>query len=183
MDTITDSANYTPGAKKMGIHPHQCQTSYQWTKKDKWHYALSMIPFLVVFMGASYLLATYSIYLMLILWGLYILTNFFQAGCCVGCPYRGKYCPALCGVYLGNFLSGILHKDRQFDEKFFKRNATGGETMLIVLVLFPLYWIFQTHWVLGPIYLALLAAHFAIFISTQCGNAATIPPVQGARPG
>ena len=22
------------------------------------------------------------------------LTNIFQAGCCIGCPYRGKYCPA-----------------------------------------------------------------------------------------
>lgn len=147
-----------------------CTKPYQWTKKDKWLYALSMIPFLVVFIGTLYLLTTYSIYLMFLFLGLYILTNFFQAGCCVGCPYRGKYCPALCGVYLGNFLSTILYKDREFDEKFFHRNATAGETMVIVLALFPLYWVFKTHWLLVPIYLALLAAHFLIFMSTQCGK-------------
>jgi hypothetical protein len=147
-----------------------CTQPYQWTKQDKWLYALSMIPFLVIFIGTSYLLATYSIYLMLILWGLYILTNFFQAGCCVGCPYRGKYCPALCGVYLGNFLSTLLYKDREFDEKFFKRNATAGEIMVVVLALYPLYWVFKTHWILVPIYVALLATHFLIFMSTQCGK-------------
>ncbi|MFN2236335.1 MAG: hypothetical protein ACK2U1_19065, partial [Anaerolineales bacterium] len=134
--------------------------AYQWTKKDQWLYALSMLPFLVVFLGTAYLLSTYSIILTILLLGLYLLTNIFQAGCCIGCPYRGKYCPALCGVYLGNFLSGILYKDRPFDEKFFKRNAAAGETMVIVLVLFPLYWVFQTGWYLVPIYLALIAAHF-----------------------
>ena len=141
---------------------------YQWTKKDKRLYVLSMIPFLVVFLGTAYLLSTYSIILAILLVGLYLLTNIFQAGCCIGCPYRGKYCPALCGVYLGNFLSGILYKDRPFDEKFFKRNAAAGETMVIVLVLFPLYWVFQTGWYLVPIYLALIAAHFLIFMPTQC---------------
>ena len=90
------------------------------------------------------------------------------AGACVGCPYQGKYCPALFGVYLGNFLSGILYKDRKFDEKFFKRNAAAGETMVLVLVLFPLYWVFITGWYLVLIYLALIAAHLVIFMPTQC---------------
>jgi hypothetical protein len=144
--------------------------SYQWTAKDKWLYALSMIPFLIVFIGAAYLLSTYSIYLTITLIALYLITNIFQAGCCVGCPYRGKYCPALFGVYLGNLLSGILYKNRQFDEKFFKRNAAAGETMVLVIAVFPLYWIFQTSWVLVPIYLILIGAHLAIFMPTQCGK-------------
>jgi hypothetical protein len=141
---------------------------YQWSRKDKALYALSMLPFVVVFLGTAYLLATYSFYLALVLVGLYLLTNIFQAGCCVGCPYRGSYCPALCGVYLGNLLSTILYKDRQFDAQFFKRNATAGEIMLILTVLFPLYWIFQTGWYLVPLYLLLLGAHFLIFMPTQC---------------
>jgi len=37
----------------------------------------------------------------------------------VGCPYRGRYCPALCGVYLGNLLSGMLYPNRQFDDQLF----------------------------------------------------------------
>jgi hypothetical protein len=141
---------------------------YNWTRKDKALYALSMIPFLIVFVGTAYLLSTYSIYLTLILVGLYLLTNVFQAGCCVGCPYRGKYCPALCGVYLGSFLSGILYRDRQYDEAFFKRNAAAGETMLLVSILFPLYWVVRTGWYLVPIYLGLLVLHFVLFMPTQC---------------
>jgi hypothetical protein len=141
---------------------------YEWTNKDKWLYALSMIPFLIVFIGTAYLLATYSIYLTIILVAMYILTNVFQAGCCVGCPYRGKYCPALFGVYLGNFLSGILYKNREFDEKFFKMNAAAGETMVLVIAVFPLYWVYRTSWVLVPIYLLLIAAHLVLFMPTQC---------------
>ena len=40
--------------------------------------------------------------------------------------------------------------------------------MVVVLVLFPMYWVFQTAWYLVPIYLALVAAHFLIFMPTQC---------------
>ena len=144
------------------------QNHYQWTKKDIWFYSLSMIPFLIVFLGTTYLLATYSITLAILLWALYILTNIFQAGCCIGCPYQGKYCPALCGVYLGNYLSGILYKDRQFDEKFFKRNAAAGETMVLIMALYPVYWVFKTHWALLIVYVVLLAAHFVLFMPTQC---------------
>jgi len=141
---------------------------YQWTKKDKVLYGLSMVPFLIVFIGSAYLLSTYSIWLTIILVGLYLLTNIFQAGCCVGCPYRGKYCPALFGVYFGNILSGFLYKDRDFDERFFKRNAAAGETMVLVIALFPLYWIFKTNWMLVPVYLGLIAAHLLVFMPTQC---------------
>jgi hypothetical protein len=141
---------------------------HEWTAKDKWLYALAMIPFLVVFAGTAYLLSTYSVWLAIILIALYLVTNVFQAGCCVGCPYRGKYCPALCGVYLGNLLSGILYKDRPFDEAFFNRNAKAGETMLLILIVFPLYWVFQTAWYLVPVYLLLIGLHFALFMPTQC---------------
>jgi len=154
---------------------------YEWTKKDKWFYILSMIPFIVVFVGTAYLLATYSIYLSIILVALYIITNIFQAGCCVGCPYQGKYCPALCGVYLGNLLSGILYKNRQFDQKFFKLNAAVGETMVLILVLYPLYWIFDANWYLVPIYLALIAAHFILFMSTQCEKCSYNTTCPGGR--
>ena len=141
---------------------------YEWTTKDKRLYALSMIPFLIVFIGTAYLLSMYSIFLTIALVVLYLITNIFQAGCCVGCPYRGKYCPALCGVYLGNLLSGILYKNREFDERFFKRNAAAGETMVLIIALFPIYWVWKTSWILVPIYLLLIAAHFVIFMPTQC---------------
>ena len=141
---------------------------YNWTTRDKTLYALSLIPFLAVFIGTAYLLSTYSIILTLILVGMYLLTNIFQAGCCVGCPYRGKYCPALFGVVLGNLLSGVLYKDRDFDEKFFKRNAAAGEIMVLLIAIFPIYWVFKTHWAMVLLYLGLIAMHLAIFMPTQC---------------
>jgi hypothetical protein len=143
---------------------------YKWTGKDKRLYAFSMIPFVIAFVGAAYILATYSIGLTFVSIGLYVLVNVFQAGCCVGCPYRGTYCPAFCGVHLGNYLSGILYRDRNHDELFFKRNATAGEITLILWILFPLYWIFQTSWYLIPVYILLLALHAALFMPTQCAK-------------
>jgi hypothetical protein len=141
---------------------------YNWTPRDKWLYALSMIPFAAAFFGTAYLLATYSVYLTLILVALYILTNIFQAGCCVGCPYQGKYCPALCGVYLGNLLSSIAYKDREFDQTFFKLNANAAEIMVLVLVFYPVYWIYRYSWYFLLIYFGLIAAHFFLFMPTQC---------------
>lgn len=142
--------------------------AYQWTRKDKLLYALSMIPFLTVFFGSLYLLATYSILLAVILVAIYLLINLFQAGCCVGCPYRGRYCPALGGVYLANLLSSILYRGREFDESFFRRSAAAAGIMVLLLLLFPLYWIARTGWYLVPIYLALIASHVLLFMPTQC---------------
>ncbi len=144
--------------------------TYEWTRSDKWLYALSMIPFLVVFVGTIILLASHGVYLAVIFVALYLITNVFQAGCCVGCPYRGRYCPALCGVYLGNALSGVLYPKRVFDERFFQRNAVAGETMVVILIVFPIYWVFRTNWYLVPLYLLLVLSHFALFMSTQCGK-------------
>jgi hypothetical protein len=144
------------------------QEPYKWTRHDKGLYVLSMIPFAIVFVGTAYLLATYSIYLLIILIALYIIINIFQAGCCVGCPYQGKYCPALGGVYLANMLSTVLYKNRQFDQKFYNRNATAAEINLLVMAIFPLYWVFKAGWYLVLLYVILLAAHFFLFMPTQC---------------
>lgn len=141
---------------------------YNWTTRDRWLYALSLIPFLVVFIGALWLLATYSIWLSILMVVLYLAACVFQAGCCVGCPYRGKYCPAIFGIYLGNFLSGILYPSREYDQAFFDRNALGGEIMVLATALFPIYWVVKTSWWLLPVYLLLIAAHLVLFMPTQC---------------
>lgn len=141
---------------------------YQWTSRDKWLYALSMVPFLVVFAGAIILLGSFSPWLSVLLVFFYLLTNVFQAGCCVGCPYRGKYCPALFGVYLGNILSGVLYPNREFDQDFFDKNAAAGEIMVLVIAIFPVYWVVKTSWWLLPVYILLIGAHLVLFMPTQC---------------
>ncbi len=144
---------------------------YEWTVKDKVLYSVSLLPLIAVFALTSYILYTFSIWLMITLFALYILVNFFQAGCCIGCPYRGRYCPALCGVYLGNLLSTVLYKNRrEHDPKFFKINATFGESILFVTILFPVYWVYMFGWVYLVVYFVLIIAHFLLFMSSQCGK-------------
>lgn len=144
------------------------QEYYHWTKKDIWLYGISIIPFVLMLAGTLYLLRNYSVFISVVWILIYLIVNIFQAGCCVGCPYRGRYCPAFCGVYFGNILSGILYKKRPFDPEFYKKNATGGEITLTIFFLFPLYWIFLVNWYYVLIYLGLVVTHIILFMPLQC---------------
>jgi hypothetical protein len=141
---------------------------YRWTTKDKWKYGLSLIPFLIAFLGTAYFIGTISIYLTMIFLGLYLAGNIFQAGACTGCPYRGQYCPPLFGVYLGNILSGLLYKNKEFDLKFIKLHGKTAEFVMYGMFLFPVYWLFTLGWYFPVVYLALLLMHLALFMPTQC---------------
>jgi len=66
------------------------QNPYHWTAKDKFLYVLSMIPFIALFIGTLYILSGYPVFIAAGWIILYLIVNVFQAGCCVGCHYRGK---------------------------------------------------------------------------------------------
>ena len=54
----------------------------------------------------------------------------------MGCPYRDAFCPAIFGIYPANIFSMWLYKKREFDQKFFNKNANIAETVLgVILVL------------------------------------------------
>ena len=143
---------------------------YKWKTLDKFRYGISMIPFLTLFAATIIILSNFNLILPFIWVFIYLTVNFFQAGCCVGCPYRGKYCPAFCGVYLGNIMSTILYRKRQFDPAFFKRNAAGGEIMLIIFLLFPAYWIIISEFYYIFIYITLIILHIILFMPSQCSK-------------
>lgn len=144
------------------------QHVHDWTSRNRWMYFISMIPFVAVFPGTAWLLAQYSITVMLIFIGLYLLANIFQAGACVGCPYRGRYCPAIFGVYLGNILSATMYRKREFEPKFFRVNANAAEIMVFVVMGFPVYWLYLAGWPWLGLYVALLVLHVVIFMPSQC---------------
>ena len=144
------------------------RTLYHWTIKDKLRYLISLIPFIIAFIGTLLLLSTISIYLISLFLFFYLLINVFQAGCCIGCPYRGKYCPAFFGVYLGNILSNQLYKNKTFDQKFHEKNAKLGEIFCLILVVFPLYWLFTIGWFYPIIFLFLIGLHVILFLPLQC---------------
>jgi hypothetical protein len=146
-----------------------CQRAvYTWTGRDKLIYAITLLPFFVAFFGALYLLGTISIWLSVVLVGLYLLANFFQAACCVGCPYRGQYCPALYGVYLGNWLSVRLYAGREFDQKFFERNALGGELSVIGILVFAGIGLATLNLWYTVALVALAGLHMVLYITLIC---------------
>jgi hypothetical protein len=146
------------------------QLFYKWTIKDKCLYTISLIPFVLMVISTLYVLHPFSVYISLVWILLFFIINLFQAGCCIGCPYRGKYCPAFCGVYLGNILSSIIYKNRKFEVNFFKSNAKAGETTLILFILFPMYWIILVNWYYVIIYIGLIVTHVLLFMPSQCSK-------------
>jgi hypothetical protein len=143
---------------------------YLWSNQDKLLYFAILLPFLVAFIGAAYLLATVSIYLTVIFLLLYVMTSFFQAGCCIGCPYRGRFCPAVFGVYLANFLSAAIYKQRNFEPRFFRTNAMLAEISAIILFLFPIYWLILLNWYYVVIFAILMVVHVVAFFPVMCPN-------------
>jgi hypothetical protein len=165
--------------------PRHCSvhSAYEWTRRDKLTYLLALAPFLVAFLGALALIATISVYWTIALIALHILGSVFQAGCCVGCPYRGRYCPALFGIFLANFLSATVYGDRQYDERFFKRNAALAETVVAIIAILCCALLFTIHWLYAVVFLALGIVHLALFfrrICPKCSYNETCPGGQAA---
>ena len=163
----------------MARHCH----AYEWTRRDKLTYFLALTPFLVAFVGALALIATISVYWTVALVVLYLLGCFFQAGCCIGCPYRGRYCPALFGIFLANVISARIYRDREHDQRFFDRNAALAETVVAIIAILSCVLLFTIHWALAVLFLALGTLHLIFFfrqICPKCGYNEICPGGQAA---
>lgn len=143
-------------------------SSYQWCTKDRILYFTTLVPLLIALIGAAYVLWTASVYLMVVFIFLYVAINVFQAGCCIGCPYRGKYCPAVFGIYLSNLISATVYKNREPDLRFFKMNANLAELFLIITLLFPIYWLSVSNWIYVILFFFLIGLHATTFFPTMC---------------
>jgi hypothetical protein len=141
---------------------------YPWSRRDQLLYFATLVPLMLALIGAAYLLATVAIYLMVIFFLLYIAVNVFQAGCCIGCPYRGKFCPAVFGIYLGNLLAATVYKGRTSTPRFFRINANLAEIFLAATLLFPIYWLAISNWVYIVVFLLLVTLHVITFFPAMC---------------
>lgn len=140
-----------------------------------------MIPVAASFGISLWILTPLCVYMSIFWLLLYIILNLFQAACCVGCPYRGRYCPAFFGVYLGNRISSWVFSDEDFDPVVFRKNARWGEITLIVFLLFPIYWLFATQWYWGVLYIFMVILHVWIFLPTQCRKCSYNETCPGGR--
>ena len=154
---------------------------YKWDRTDKTYYFISLIFFIVSFVGAGYILVTVSFWLLVLFVGLYIMASVFQAGACVGCPYRGRFCPAIFGVYLANILLSRVYKNRSFSQKFFNINATLASIMAILTLLLPIYWLIINSWYYLVIYLTLVIVHLYLFYRCFCPKCSYNETCPGGR--
>jgi hypothetical protein len=154
---------------------------HQWSRREKLYYFLSLIPFIIGYIGACFILANYSVYFLLIYIGLYLVTNIFQAGACVGCPYRGRFCTAIFGVYLANLISSWIYKNRSFEQRFFKINAEIASTLAIITLLFPVYWLFIYGWYYLIAYFIVTIVHIFVFYRLFCPKCSYNDTCPGGR--
>ena len=140
----------------------------QWTTRDKLTYLIALTPFLVAFLGTLVLAATISVYWTMALIALYLLGNVFQAGCCVGCPYRGRYCPALFGIFLANLIAARIYRDREYEKRSFDRNAALAEIVVALIGILGSALLFTIHWALAVFFLALCGIHVVLFFRRIC---------------
>ena len=159
---------------------HTGQT-YKWTSKDRCSYLFSIIPFAIAFTGTAYILAISSIYLTVVFLILYLLGNIFQAGACVGCPYQGKFCPAVFGVYLSNLLSSLIYKNRHFEQRFYNINASLASVICIAALVFPVYWLYVSGWYFLVVYFILLMLHLYLFFPKLCPKCSYNDTCPGGR--
>jgi len=144
-------------------------------------YFLSLIPFALALIGGLVIMYPICPYMSLVWLLIYFALNIFQAACCVACPYRGRYCPAIFGVHIGNRLSQFLYRDYEYEESFFNTNARWAEITLVVFLLYPLYWLYITTWYFVPLYLGLILLHLVLFMPYQCRKCSFSEQCPGGR--
>jgi hypothetical protein len=159
------------------------KTPYHWSRQDKIVYMFVMLPFIAAFAGVIVLLANISLVLSVVFVALYLLGNVFQAACCVGCPYQGRFCPAAFGCYPANWLSTRRYAGRKHDPAFFERNATRGELSVISALVLACVGLATINGWYVVILLALVGMHFGLLLilfCPKCGYAGTCPAGQMA---
>jgi hypothetical protein len=157
---------------------------YQWSKQDRVLHLLPAIPLVVFYVGTVYLLAAYSIYLVVMFLLLWIATNVAVVGICAGCPYRGGYCPGVSQLYFAPFLSAVMCRGNRSGSgaRSFKVNLALLGVFGIGSYLFAFYWLFVLYWperaIVVLVLLGLLILHMPLsffLLCPKCGYNDTCP--------
>jgi len=164
------------------MSPRKC--IHQWTKQDRALHLIPATPLILFNAGAIYLLAKESLLLVGVFLLLWVGVNFAVAGICVGCPYRGGYCPGLSQLYFAPFLSLVLYRDQESISP--KRSFNNGLIFLGVIgigsYVFAIYWLVRLYWQSVPLVvltlIAFLLVHMPLsffILCPKCGYNDTCP--------
>jgi hypothetical protein len=122
--------------------------------KNRGIYWLIAIPLLVLFILVSIALWKFNPILTVVYVGLWIFANFCEGYCCadLNCPHAGKWCHPVGGFIFSSFIyKQFFYKSRdESSEKLNMFMELGSTAVIIVLILFPIYWLAQ----LNPLYAA-----------------------------
>ena len=141
---------------------------YYWNRNDKIKYLLVLSTWLLAVGIGMYFIALFEPWFVLVYIGSYLLLTYLQAWFyCIGCPYRGRFCPAIMNMILANFLAATLLKKKLFSEK----RCLQVELLVLVPTLLsiglPLIFIWG-NWLFTALYLCLFIGHFMLEFRLHC---------------
>jgi hypothetical protein len=127
---------------------NQDKQVYQWSKRDRILHLLPALPLIVFYVVTLYMLALHSFYLVAVFILLWLATNLSLIRICAGCPYRGRYCPGICQLFIAPFLSAIIIKAnrKKSTPRSFKVDLALLGVFGIGSYLFAFYWLFILYW-------------------------------------
>jgi hypothetical protein len=121
---------------------------YQWSKRDRRLHLLPALPLIVFYIVTLYLFALQSFYLVSVFILLWLATNLSAIRICAGCPYRGRYCPGLCQLFIAPFLSALIIKgdSKESTTRSFKVDLALLGVFGVGNYMFAFYWLFILYW-------------------------------------
>jgi len=141
-------------------------TVSEWSSKDKvLYFSTALLAWILLTIIAVVYSLKYSVFALIGYLVIYILLVYLQAkDWCIGCPYRGKFCPGILCMGLANIVS-TLFKNRKFEYSKKKEHLVSVLTMIYFA--YPILFFYNKIWILVA-YLTLLIIHLLLVWKLFC---------------
>jgi hypothetical protein len=141
---------------------------YNWDTYDKAKYIIVAITWLAATGIGVYSVFLYKPLFLLMYLFSYLMLVYFQARFyCIGCPYKGSFCPGILNMTFANFLADKLYAKKIFSEK----RCLQFEPLMLFLTAFyiglPVVFMWSNR-MLVVLYLGLFLAHFLLEFLLFC---------------
>lgn len=94
----------------------------------------------------------------------------FQSYCCAyqDCPYVGKFCPGIGGITVLSSLIALLLRKAKKSKTLFNVFATLGFLCLIIITVFPVFYLMRTSIIVGIGYIVVSVLYIVLFFRFVC---------------
>jgi len=130
------------------------------------YFSTALLSWIILSIIAVLNIAESSIFALIGYLVIYILLVFFQAkDWCIGCPYRGKFCPGILCMGLANIVSTVLFKNVKF--KFSKNKEHLVSVLTGIYFFYPIFFLYDD-FLLVASYVTLLIIHLLLVWKFFC---------------